>query len=546
MTTFEAPTETVVVIPISEFQHVAQLRPLTRCDESDPMSLVRLRSDGHYRKWTATDRNEGACLRGGPDRATYDVCLSWAQVRAAMAFGRNDPGLDISVKLHESDGTPLITVSGPFGSSTTWNRGITVPELNDIKISEERIGGIAVVPADMLIEAMSAAAYEREFENGESVDRLTTVAFDDGLLILQKRSPASGLIKYQMPAEYASSEVAITLDPNAAGRVLAIAGRDDDVTITLSINNYDPVWFKGSGWEGFVYPTTSPIRRATEHAESIIHKIYGPAAMNRDADGSYPLVTSGNAVSAKIVCDDNDVPWLNVVSLVAVDVPATPDLFVELNDYNTNCQQVRLAYTDGQVIACVDLVAGTLDEPELELAVDRIRDVAGNIMPLLTAVIGGVIPDDDYETRWAAYRNTVVEAELSQGIRTTLTGEHAVEEFPFIDRCFVITGCNPMGTRSTEEQIESAHNWLAHRIVDNGGTFVKGAGKSIDGSHREESLIVWGVNRDFMRSLGRQVQQDAIFEIDRHTVHLVACTSSQIETWPRRKTTVDWQQLSLF
>ena len=546
MTTFEAPSETVVLIPVAEFQAVADRQHLAIGDESDPTALLRLQSDGERRTWTVTNRQEGVAFQGGEDSERYDVSLSWALIHAAILFGHQDPDRDITLKFHETNGVPLVTVSSPFGSTTTTYCSAAIPDFDRIRIPDQRIAGMALLSIGALGDGLHAASFERELRDGTPVDQMVNMGFENGLVVLRKHAPQSGLIEYKIPAEYASADIQVSLDPKAIGRVLGGTYRSDDITVTLSTSNYDPMWFKGDGWEGFVYPTSSPIRRATEHAESIIHQIYGPAAMNRDPDGSYPLVTSGNAVSARIVCDDNQVPWLNVVSLVAVDVPATPDLFVELNDYNTNCQQVRLAYTDGQVIACVDLVAGTLDEPELELAVDRIRDVAGNIMPLLTAVIGGVIPDDDYETRWAAYRNTIIEAELSQGICTTLTGDEAVEEFPFVDRCFVITGCNPMGTVSTEEQVESAHNWLAHRIVDNGGTFVKGRGVSTDGRHSEESLVVWGIDRDFIRSLGRQVQQDAIFEIDRHNVHLVACSSNQTETWPRRETTVGWQQLSLF
>ena len=82
-------------------------------------------------------------------------------------------------------------------------------------------------------------------------------------------------------------------------------------------------------------------------------------------------------------------------------------------------------------------------------------------------------------------------------------------------------------------------------IVDHGGTFAKGIGRSSDGRHVEESLIVWGVEREFMRVLGRKVQHDAIFEIDSEAVYLIACAADQVESWSRQEPAGGREQSSL-
>jgi hypothetical protein len=91
-----------------------------------------------------------------------------------------------------------------------------------------------------------------------------------------------------------------------------------------------------------------------------------------------------------------------------------------------------------------------------------------------------------------------------------------------------------MGTTRTLEANRVMNDHIAHDVIDHGGRFVYGIGRSPEGDHVEESLFVWGVDRDVIRAMGSRAQQDAIFELDADTITLVSCVDDRTASWPRR------------
>jgi len=90
-----------------------------------------------------------------------------------------------------------------------------------------------------------------------------------------------------------------------------------------------------------------------------------------------------------------------------------------------------------------------------------------------------------------------------------------------------------MGTTRPANKNRELNQAVAKDIVDHGGMFVRGFGASPEGDYSEETLFVWGLTRDDIRSMGRRAQQDAVFEINADHVRLVSCFDSRVEEWAR-------------
>jgi hypothetical protein len=361
-----------------------------------------------------------------------------------------------------------------------------------------------------------------------------TLSFDDDEIVMSRYEPRVGRIDFRVAAPGAWSTVEVEVPADDLIAVLSAVGPSDEVRISLGQYNADPIAFESDNWFGFVMPFVTANSQAAKSVKELLRDMFGPVALNADADGDYPLQVIDTPVYGRFYTDEDHTLWFRVFAVVVADIEASPEVYAELNEQNANGRFVRLFHVEDQILAEVDLLASTLERVELREAIDRITTMTEEIMPTLTAVLGGHVPGDLFEQRWQVYRTTILEAEITPGRRVQLNGPDAVEEFAFPERCFVITGWNPMGTTRTLEANRDMNDHIAHDVIDHGGRFVYGIGRSPEGDHVEESLFVWGVDRDVICAMGSRAQQDAIFELDADTITLVSCVDDRSASWPRR------------
>lgn len=523
-----------VSVPLSELRQARSLYRFMSFDERSELGMLRLRSDGTHRSWTGSDGREGMTIIGGPDSAVYDIGLTWAMISAAEAFVDGDDFAEVQIAAVARGGEPVIDVSGPLGRSTFWDRQLGYPTIDRPLIPEDQVAGEASVSVHRLLDALASVQWKRADAADENTNDPILMTFEDGEVLLEKHEDGVGRLDVRINAPGAWSDVKVSISAQAVHRVLDAAHPSDVVTIRLSKWNTDPVSFDSADWFAFVMPNRTENAIAVARVENVLREMFGPVALHKDDDGDYPLKLQGNQVYGRFTVDDDGTLWFQAFAIVVRDIEASPEVFSELNDLNANTRFVRLFHYGSQVLAEVDLLAATLDREELGAALERIARITDDVMPTLSAVLGGTLPDDAREHRWNNYRSTILEAEVIPGKLFHLNGPDAIDDFPFPDRCFAITAWNPMGTTRPPEKNREINQMVANDVINLNGMFLRGFGSSPEGDYSEETLFVWGLDRDSIRAMGRRAQQDAIFEIDAETVHLVSCFDDRIETWQRR------------
>lgn len=525
---------TSISIPLSEFRRATALYRFTDHDEREELGMLRLRCDGNRRTWAGSDGSEGMVVLGGSDRNVYDLGLSWALISAAEALAGGDDTADLRVEAEVEDGVPLIHLIGTRGRSTFWDRQLDYPTITQPLIEEDSVAGVATVGAGTLRDALESMRYKRVHLADKDAADAITMTFVDGELVLQKREPDVGRLDVNVSAPGAWSDVSVGVSAQALHRLLDAVHPSDEVTIKLSKWNSDVLSFESEEWFAFLHPYRTPNAVAKDQVTTLLRDMFGPVALHTDADGDHPLRLHGNPIYGRFHLDDEQTLWFRVFAVVVRDISGGPEVFTELNELNANTTFVRLFHVGEQILAEVDLLAATLDRAELDAAITRITAIAEEVMPTLSAVLGGSVPADASEKRWSDYRSTILEAELIPGRLFNLNGPDALDEFPFPDRCFAITAWNPMGTSRSPEKNRELNQAVAKDVVDLGGMFVRGFGASPDGEYSEETLFVWGIDRENVRILGRRAQQDAIFEVDADSVRLISCFDDRQDEWPRR------------
>lgn len=526
------PTTTVrVSIPRWEWEAASQLVGLVTVDERSRLGQVRLSSDGSARRWCATDSYRLIGVAGGSDQATYDVGVPVAMIRHAIHVCDGD---EVVFELGVGDGVQLVTVEGPGGRLTVEDLGHDFPDLERYLAPCEQVAGSATVTSQSLYSLLRVAMTPREPVDDTAAEEFPVpfwLAIIDGSVTSSVSWPEVGDTRYTMHASTAQGDVMVQLNPHYLRSLLAAFAPEDEVTLEIPRYSSEPIRLRTlDRWAALM-----PLKTAAEHlrsrTETVIEEACGHLAVVRDGDGDYPLRRHSVPIYGRLEFGEPDV--FQVFSVVLSGIDAGPELHAELNDLNSNLQFARLFHVNGQILAEVDLVAETLDAGELDVAIGRIGEVALEIMPTLAAVLGGELVGDPAEARRALYRNTVIDAEVSPGAFTTLSGSLGTAVWPFPGVVHVITGWNPQGVVLDDEFNSDINIRIAEDILRHGGRFVHGHGRSPDGKHVEPSIVAWGLSRDEAVRMGRRAKQDSIFEIDADAVRLVSCIGTDVDEWPR-------------
>lgn len=520
-----------VVVPRDEWSQACKLLKLVAHDETSALGFVRLRGDGRRRRWYATDSFRAAVLDGEPDDRMFDVGLS-AQL---MRFGHavSNWATEVRVRVEGDDDVIRVGVQGDDAWLWTVDQAHEFPDFSGDFPDDDSLKGSATVEAGRLLAMAMAAQHERR--RGEDHERPMWLAVGDGHVVGSVDwGRRLGEFEYGLNVDNARGDVMVRVDAQHLESLLELFEPRAELRVGLPKYVDRPLVFSDGDMTALLIPIRTPEQMLRSHIEDVIKEVVGPLGLVRDSDGDYPLVRRGTPVFARL-WSDHDAAVLQVFAVLVHDIAPSPELHSELNDLNTSSTFARLFHVDDQVLAEVDLAADTLDAHELRIALNRITVIAHEVMPTLAAVLGGNVINDPAVERGQAYRNTVVEAEVTPGALVAITGPNAVEPWPFPGVVHVITGWNPQGVLRDDEYNASINRSIAEDIIAQGGRFVHGVGRAAgdQDDYAEPSLVVWGLDRGQAVTMGYRASQDAIFEITETEVRLVSCFDDTVETWSR-------------
>ena len=525
---------TTITIPHDEWRAAEALLSLITHDETAPIGQVRLRCDGHVRRWYATDSFRAAFTDGGGDTGLYDVGLSPSLVRFAVALG--DDVTDVDLHIDTEDDETRIGVVTAETALWTDDLGYSYPAIEaKLAADADDIAGTATIDAVALHQLVVSARTQRQSpgDDGEPAPVAEFwIGIADGEFQASVDWPDCGSSQFTLRLDDAQGDVLVQVDPRLLQTLIELFSPGEALRLTIPRYNAQPVVLAGTSVTAMLMPIRNEAARRREQVEATINEVCGHLAVIPDDDGDYPLQRRSTPVFGRLTYD-REVPVLQVFAVVLSGIEASAELMAELNDLNASSAFARLFHIGDQVLAEVDLAAATLDPYELDTAIRRIHEVAQTVIPTLAAVLGGELIEDPAVGRLRLYRDAVIEAEIMPGSLVAINGPDA-SEWVFPGSVHVITGWNPQGISLGDQSHHDINVQIADDILRRGGRFVHGQGRSESGHHAEPSLVAWGITRYDAVDMGRRANQDAIFEVDADEVRLVSCVDGTVHSWPRR------------
>lgn len=539
-------------IPFEEWERVNKLRNILSTDERSPLGRIHLSCAGKRRLWEVSDGYRAIRYRGGADKGTYAVSLAPITTAYASICAIRDG--DTVLERYTLDGGAVkVHISGAGGSMAFDELLGDAPD-HDSMFVPDSVHATARANINDLRYAWSLATQPRvkaANEDDEIEPPTFQFSINNGQIGASALHPPVGVADSYVHADTTGANVWVLVDPLLMRGFLDVIEllenplNDDEadrrnymLDFVVTENADGPIHVTGTDVQGIIMPLHSRAKRNRVHVEGVIRETFDVVAATPNHNGDFPLSRQAVPVFGRFDILENPT-WLQVFTVVLRGVDSSHELLTEINDLNQHLSYAPLYHevTEdgvGQIATRIDLLAEALDPAELAAAVKRIHEVATEITPTLAAFFGGEPLGDPALERWQQYRSTVVEAELVPESPVAITGEAGVEPWPFPGPVWVVTGWNPQGVSLGDERHEYINQKVAEDVISHGGRYVVGAGRSIDGEHVEPSVIAWKIDRELARYMGNKANQDAIFEIDADSVHLIACADDRVETWPRR------------
>lgn len=163
---------------------------------------------------------------------------------------------------------------------------------------------------------------------------------------------------------------------------------------------------------------------------------------------------------------------------------------------------------------------GLLDELSADQALNGFRRAKSYAIRVWDAV-------DKMQPIWSDYLDSEV-VQTRRGVETPLTGPQSPTNLsePLMH---VITAWNPGSVGTDSRQNDIANRLLKKQLEQEGLKNIrKGIGRSVDGTHFEDSFIVAGLTRRRAAAIGGLFDQAAIFEIDSQTLRVIRCPDGTI------------------
>ena len=131
---------------------------------------------------------------------------------------------------------------------------------------------------------------------------------------------------------------------------------------------------------------------ALQRVQALLEEIFEPPVdMN---DRQVFVFNRGSAiVLVMVVTGEDGVPATRISSPVIMEVEKTAELLDALNLMNQNMEFARAYWANGTVWAAIDLLAETLDRPELERAMSVVGEWADTMDDAMVERFGGIMPN---------------------------------------------------------------------------------------------------------------------------------------------------------
>lgn len=520
-----------------EWVAAASLLPFMRSDERDVLGMLLLTCDGDGRRWWATDSRRLATDEGGADDRRYELLVSPRLVHFAATQSRDDADtvVSMSATFDTHGACTSVEVSGPAGSLNVSGDNRPFPDVRTISTIDH-----VEPPARITVDGLAVGSLMRQaatralpVDDDESEPRMwVTVA--ESHLEVSIDWPNLGTTVFRLTGERVGDpSVGWVISVPPVQLADALQGWPGPVTVTLPALVGVPLEVAGGGRRVLIMPNETPAQVTRRLVEEVLGEVFGPDVLHRDADGDYLLSSHGGTPVYARLREDRPMT-LQLFARVLDKVQATPELLAELNDLNTNVTFARTFVVDGQVLAESDLVADTIDPEELLTSFDRVRRLTDEIAPMLAVVHGGEPTTAHPDNRWHHYGTTVVAVEDGNGGWTPLNGDQAIADWPFTGTVHVLTAAEPFGRQRPPEvdTIDNAN--LAHRLWLDGHLVRRATGADPTGAHIEPGILVAGLGRTEALALGRQLDQEAIFEINSQELLVLACFDDRIDVHPRQ------------
>ena len=505
-------------IPEHEWQRVLELAGLTDSDERNNFGTLLLSCRNGVRKWAAATPNAIAIVIGEETTDDYQIGISRRLVHfaagavEAMGTGQLTAFFDENGKLSK------VEVKCNSGSLEVDARTVAVRDYFAV-IERAVVDGVQAkidsLDLQQALHSMLATRGTFGTVNGK-------LSIEPNQLSIEVEWPDLGTTKYTLNCVSTGSG-SVEVDMVELFRLVEL--HSEELVVHVPRIEGDYLYLKSQRVESFQVSRPSGSALLRPGIETVIANSYGPLAVHRDHDGDYRLVRRGTPVFGRLL--DGAPPRLQVFAVLLDEVDGSPELYEEMNDYNVALGYVRVAHMERQVWAVVDLVAATMQEGELETAVERISNAALHLSPLLQLRFGGETEPAE-AVRWETYINAVVMAEITPGKYTPLNGPSAVRDWPFDGPVFGITAWDPQGVHRSTKENETANQALASDLLTLGLHFVQGYGAGLEDHDGEPGFIVWGTDRATACRLGSIFDQDAIYEIMPDTVSVLSCFDENV------------------
>lgn len=519
-----------ITIPAEEWERVYRLGGLSTMDERLPLGSVRLHTIGGLRCWDVTDSLAAARLITESDSHEYDVLVPHSVVRYGLIAAGSGTETTLQFSIDESL-AQYVTLAGAGGSVTVDQPDHSIPDLDALLTAPAMPASQATVTGGLLYGLTKASRYTRYplEEDEEGPDYLFTIGNHTASVDIEW--PEVGTTTYRVTAVTTGEPTSRVIAPRVLEHIVRQFKTEDDVVISMPVDDSDPVVFVGPGLSAALLPQrdADPVR---ERIEAIIEEAVDVFGVAQDEHGNYLLHRKVLPVLGRL--DDDEPGVFRVFAALLREVAESAELLSELNDLNRNLGFARLVHADNQVLAAIDLPATTMIALELEEAIDRVVDIGERVMPMLAAVYGGHEAIGPETEQWDSFRSMRVEAEVRPGRNSLLTGKSASSTWPFPGPVFVLSGWNPQGVSMGEEASDSVNAMIAQDILRFGGRFVHGCARITRDNEDEPSLIAWNLSREDAMTIGRKASRTAIFRIDEDEVRVLSCTDDRTIAWRRR------------
>lgn len=512
----------MVAIPFGEWDDVMPLQSSVGDEELEATGMLRLSADGHHRTWWATDGRRLARQLGGDEDRTYDVLISPRIVQFAWSASRSDGVAELRVT-SDDEGKPMaVTVTAGGQSLAVAGDPQPYPPAEEIfDLESAAPGATASVDAGALAELVANARRRPSSTATEDVDPLFWLGVGDGGIQVDIEWPGLGMTRFEFHAAATGSRRA-AVPPNQLAE--AIEGLSGDVTVVVPDFAKNAIRVHGQGRDVLIMPINTTFERERDSTEELLTEVFGPDVVARTTDGEYRLSTIGTPIYAQLAPDEP--PRIRVYAVVIADIESSPELLGELNDYNAHLGFARCYLADRQVIVESDLMAGTTEPEELVTAYRRVGQISDELGPMIAAMYGGELRETiETGQRWNAYLATTVSAEVAPGVSVPITEPGP---WPYGDTVWVITAYNPFGRSRPDETNEADNVRLAAALHTAGAGVQRAVGQSAADDHREHGFVAWDIDRETMRQIGREFDQEAIFEIDIDDVRVISCFDDRI------------------